>query len=119
MEKLVIDRSRWLRGEGGDYSKLLRSGDNKMCCLGFYLRNLGYSDENIEDLCTPNSVLTATTVSWLLKDGGVYNSDDSCELMKVNDTKAVTPQEREDRVKELFLKNGVEVTFVDGVDTVV
>lgn len=35
MDKLIIDRSRWLRGEGCDASYLLRPADNKMCCLGF------------------------------------------------------------------------------------
>ena len=39
--KLIIDRAKWLRGEGADKSYLVRDSDQKMCCLGFYGCSLG------------------------------------------------------------------------------
>ena len=53
MKKLVIDRQRWLRGEGVDESYLLRKHDCKMCCLGFYCLLLDLTPEEIVGKTTP------------------------------------------------------------------
>lgn len=49
MKKVVVDRSKWLRGEGALNSFLLRESDGKMCCLGFVLKQA--YDKTDEDLC--------------------------------------------------------------------
>jgi hypothetical protein len=43
--KFVIDRSKWLRGEGTGDSFLLRPSDGKMCCVGQMCKQLGVSDD--------------------------------------------------------------------------
>jgi hypothetical protein len=50
---LVIDRTIWLRGEGGSKSYLLREGDGKMCCLGFDAIEYGFTEEEIEGFGEP------------------------------------------------------------------
>lgn len=50
MIDVVIDRSRWLRGEGSNQSYLLRKDDQKMCCVGFLCQALGYEPGEIEGL---------------------------------------------------------------------
>lgn len=53
MEKLVIDRTIWVRGEqngDGSYSVSgLINPEKNMCCLGFYARMLGYKLDRVFD----------------------------------------------------------------------
>ena len=53
MTKVVVDRQKWLRGEGSTNSYLLRSKDSKMCCLGFACVALGVKEEFLQDIRTP------------------------------------------------------------------
>lgn len=56
MKVLTIDRNMWLRGEGGERSKLLRPSDGKMCCLGFDALARGLSKDDIFDRSGPSAV---------------------------------------------------------------
>lgn len=56
MIKLTIDRQTWIRGD--IRSALLRSKDNKMCCLGFLSLACGYTKEEIRDRVTPFTMLS-------------------------------------------------------------
>ena len=108
--KLTIDRNTWLRGET-DESKLLRSSDNKMCCLGFLALALNASKEEISDQSTPG---TACSVKWLdgmLKMG--HESHISNDLMRVNDSPNLSASEREAKLSQLFSQLGVEVEFIN------
>lgn len=51
----VIDRKIWYRGNGAQYSRLLRP-DNKMCCLGVFGRHLGASDDIMLNKSYPEGV---------------------------------------------------------------
>src|SRR5690348_7956541 len=55
MEKLVIDRKIWLRGEQGR-SYLRRSYDGRMCCLGIYCASRGIDQKLLNGLCMPSSI---------------------------------------------------------------
>ena len=55
MQKLVIDRTRWLRGEGPEESALLRPTDNKMCCLGFDALRRGLTSDEIKGVEAPKN----------------------------------------------------------------
>jgi len=118
--KLVIDRKRWLRGEGSEGSMLLRSIDDKMCCLGFYGIACGLTPERIRDAETPSDVPVQSfkksidsiwgNGDWLFKN---YTSSADCEaLMGANDDEHSSDQAREDRIKEVFAKHDVEVEFI-------
>lgn len=46
-KEFTIDRRKWLRGKGKEFSKLLRS-NGEMCCVGFYAKACGLSDNAIK-----------------------------------------------------------------------
>jgi hypothetical protein len=121
--KLTIDRAKWLRGEGFKESMLLRSYDDKMCCLGFYARACGVPKAAMIDIDTPYNVKEALTTwtkakkgaRWLFASGRkFFTISNACQsLMKVNDDdEEYTEAEREARITMLFSEHGVEVEFV-------
>jgi hypothetical protein len=118
--QLIIDRKLWLRGEQ-IVSYLLRFRDGKMCCLGIYGRALGIPAEELLDKGAPDASSCRASFQakapWLFKDG-IYLSRDCKLLMEINDFNSdyydePQYQDREDRIKEIFAENGVEVSFVD------
>lgn len=136
--KLVIDRNIWLRGVGSAGSRLLteREGKRCQCCVGVYLTSLGVPDEALKDQSAVDDSLgdgrfqISPTFSecgvlnyggvptWLLRvrnKHGTYG--DVQELYSLNDYSGyggfVTSEEdREAKIKAIFLRNGVEVEFV-------
>lgn len=126
--KLVIDRSKWLRGEGSSNSKLLRESDGKMCCLGFYAKQCGYTDEEILQRAAPGDVARTKGVRQgfepLISSGTgcqceecrntprLVNSSLCSELMNVNDDETVLDAERERFIAGVLEWIGVEVEFV-------
>ena len=131
MEKFVISRETWLRGESDSESALLRESDCKMCCLGFYLKDKGLTDDEIRGVACPSDVRVDKTLpEWLLKknpSGKTVDSDLCASLMEINDfqfdddspeyisTEGIFTDDvgREEVLKKLFAKAGVEVEFVD------
>lgn len=110
--KLIIDREKWLRGEGPDDSFLLRRDDKKMCCLGFYALACGLDQIDICQTREPANIvgLLVGKADWLLKlDGGkIENSDSAKELMRINDADG-----DEKLIAQRFAENGVEVEFIN------
>jgi len=117
MKKLVIKRSSWLRGEGGDTSTLFRPRDGKMCCLGFYLRDQGIEEDELIDMPDPQSLncdlleAGGEIPDWLLS--GKDNSALVVELISINDLIGDPEETREAEIKEAFARADVEVTFED------
>lgn len=116
MIKLTIDRQTWIRGD--IRSALLRSKDNKMCCLGFLSLACGYTKEEIRDRVTPFTMLSKDKYPPLqiqedckvgLKD--LYLTFTS-GLMRINDGNH-TETERESQLKELFAKMDIDVEFIN------
>lgn len=131
--KLVIERDRWLRGEGvstnaltGNGARLLRSTDQKMCCLGFFGLACGLRPADIVDVTTPLAqtgtfrVCRTCWPAWALDvtpAGMRDNSIDINTLMRINDASDLSEPTREATIARIFLRHGVEVEFVDtGVD---
>jgi hypothetical protein len=129
--KLTIQRSKWYRGQDSTESRLLRP-DGRMCCLGFYAKALGATDDQIESLHTPAMCLSNPNIlpnpftwgnggEWLLflppnapKTIRNHQNSKTCSaLMNLNDDREINDETREKEVKEIFAKNGVEVEFVD------
>lgn len=112
-ETLVIDRRKWLRGEGSDVSKLMRGSDGKMCCLGFYCRMLGFSEDEMLWCADPQDLRDRTMaddakLGWLLWGRDIVN-----ELIEANDHLHLYETEREAKIACLFAEQGVEVRFVN------
>lgn len=127
MRKLVIDREKWLRGQGAELSKLLRREDEKMCCVGFYLESCGVPRETLLGNAAAHSpevaLILPDEAKWL-NNGDLYLPNSSPigrELYAINDRiiilNSLTPTmdelERENRVMELFSQQGVEVEFIN------
>ena len=117
MMKLVIDRERWLRGEGAEESKLLRSRDGKMCCFGFLLTGAGMRPGQIVNRSTPvdatGSVLSGqlpASCGWTTQ--GRSLTKDCLTAMQVNDATDVDDATRERLIGNTFRAHGIDVTFV-------
>lgn len=133
-KKLTIKRSLWYRGKGGCGSFLMRS-NGEMCCLGFAARQLGkVPEEDILGKSTPSDLLDEHR-NWetdqlnpdeirlhrQLSSGGLgflYKKDldnsNVCEgLMHSNDDHLLNEKEREEKIRDSFKRQGIEVEFVD------
>jgi hypothetical protein len=124
MKKLIIDRSRWLRGvKPHEESRLLLPGDGKMCCLGFYALECGFTEQQIHDMGSPADTLDENVASrndwpsWVFSedDGGdVHESVNIRHLMSVNDDHTLSEEIREAEIASTFAEEGIDVIFVDG-----
>jgi hypothetical protein len=110
--KLVIDRSRWLRGEGPSTSSMIRLRDEKMCCLGFFGLACGIERDRLLNRLVPTILQSPNWPVWLVDLGG--NTTEARLLMNTNDSEAMSGAEREAALTAVFASHGVEVEFVDG-----
>lgn len=109
---LTIVRSKWLHNEPYTDSRLHRSSDGKMCCLGFYSLACGNTVEEISNLSDPVEVdewKGANTKEYIKVYGGLMATNDSANW----DYEEITDEQREERIIELFKNLGVNVTFID------
>lgn len=121
VRKFTVKRSKWLRGNGG-VSQLLNN-EGKMCCLGFYGRECGLRPQDIRDQATPSDVDdTRDEKIWntfLIKDDTINtlnsprDSKAAVKLMRINDSKALSDEKREEKLTAEFLKWGIKVKFVE------
>lgn len=116
--ELTISRKVWIRGDSGPGgSCLYRVADEKMCCVGVYLRALGTPLDKLTGKMSASvpsvrGVLPESAL-WLVDETG-WNSDGAFSLYETNDFLHLSEPEREAKIAELFLKHGgVTVTFVD------
>jgi hypothetical protein len=111
MEKLVIDRNIWLRGERNSY--LLRKSDKKKCCIGILMSSLlNIADDKILGKSTTISNeqlvrLIPQKMEWL------KNSSTMDEFYYINDNSTISDEEREKKLTELFAAQNIEVEFIN------
>jgi hypothetical protein len=125
--KLTIPRSIWLRGEGDEVSRLLRPEDDKMCCIGIYLKELGVEEEYLLNVSDANHInfnhRLPEEAKWLrdpcaVPSSGSFYTTNDYELLNIDEDSESrgfvrSEEEREAKIREMFLAHGVEVTFVD------
>jgi hypothetical protein len=116
--KLIIDRQKWLRGEGSQDSYLLRPTDGKMCCFGFYCLAISGKIEYLIGNKSPEDIMDhIPSDNWLLSknsyDNGTHNSPDCYRAMQYNDDGSISEDERESNIKHIFAKHDVEVEFIN------
>jgi len=124
--KFTIPRDKWLRGEGGLVSRLLRPRDGKMCCLGHFGLACGLSSEMIEDRSNPIEIITDINPpdAWTQKNNNSAFlfasfrdslnfplSTDCSTLMEVNDDKSISDEDRERAIVNIFSAHEIEVEF--------
>lgn len=128
MRKFTVFRDRWLRGEGGPASALLRVRDNKMCCLGFLSIECGIPEDMIREV--PQFDQTTGLAERIHREvvglmaTPTRLTEMCCQLMDINDAVVgeETPlknvvdseEDRERRLTELFALLDVSVEFRDG-----
>lgn len=116
--KVIIDRTRWLRGEPHK-SKLLRESDGKMCCLGFHALACGYTEEQIASKSTPIQLITEVGQNKYNKNmSHVSTKCDSniiWNLMQINDTNdsEMTESMREEGIITNGKKIDIEFEFIN------
>jgi hypothetical protein len=108
--KFTIDRKVWLCGEGGMNSRLLRSADGKMCCVGIFLKACGVTDEAMVDVGCAMGVRAELPAEhqWLTE---IDEESDIMRLYLFNDAHFVA-EPREQDIAAIFTKHGVAVEFV-------
>jgi len=121
--KLVIDRSKWARGQRPD-SYLLRRRDSKMCCLGFFGLACGLTEAALVGMQEPREVAKfGKWPRWLVEEDNAdpyeaiwCDSDAAGRLIEANDEPDISEADREQCIAAIFAENGVEVEFVDGTE---
>lgn len=123
--KVIVERSKWLRGEGSGVSQLLRERDGKLCCVGFACLAAGFSLDQIRSRVTVSDLLNVeetgppSTLAAMVIGEGEPEEDPFCdtgaaeELYGANDDPAIWASARETKVAELGQKVGLEFEFVD------
>ncbi len=120
--KVVVERSKWLRGEGWEKSKLLRSKDGKMCCLGFACLAMGATTVQISDMnsptmaCNMGGVLELPMLTMVGADHPsrrLVNKAPVDEAMMVNDERFTSESAREAKLTELLAQVDIDLEFVD------
>lgn len=110
MKILTINRAKWECGTGG--GKLLRIDTGKMCCLGFFGRSCGISQNALAGKGRPEEVRRSRWPAWLIHGGNKNStSDDTEDLIFANDDEDINGKQREKRIAELFAKHGIRVRF--------
>lgn len=122
----TIDRQTWLRGEGGDRSYLYRSQDGRKCCLGFYGMACGVSVEQMRNVDSPVKLANKLEaipdgMEWLIQQEGDtdenmpdwWHTKDTRALMHINDDEDLLETEREAQITEMFLAQGITITFIN------
>ena len=123
--EIIIDRRTWLRGEGSRKSYLLRTEDDKRCCLGFYAKECGLPDSQIQERVSLRSLFfTGSEIpnfNWLGANRRLYNDSKDPKrkrelhdlLTEANDDEVISEQQREERITNLFAQAGFTVRFIN------
>ena len=112
MQTFTVQRTRWLRGKGTDCSALQR-GNGYKCCLGFCLQQLGV--DGILNSPEPEDTgmeIPIFTMADIFNDGTIINTALSDRAMDINDDPNIDDHTREEKIKRLFEKHGLTITFV-------
>lgn len=111
LTELTIEPARWSRG---CTSMLLEAG-GKMCCLGFLAKACGYDDATILNQSTPGSLITNGLPNMFPESmiDGDKTSQFGIQAVVINDDVTLSEPERRQRLKLLFLENGIKLLFSD------
>jgi hypothetical protein len=118
MAEFVIDRSVWRAGGGSDNKvgiglTYLMNNKGFMCCLGQTCKQLGYSNEQLISVSTPENLEKHIPYFTVKDKSGVFvDSKLSSRAVEINDDTKLTREQRERKLKSLFSKFKHKITFV-------
>lgn len=114
--KLKINKKKWLRGDdfspGGTGSKLYRSEDGKMCCLGFLGEACGVPKEVMRDVSYPSQLPKAYFSLFPKALRELLHESDLCHKLITNNDRT-RHKNRPRAIKKLMKEAGIDVEFVD------
>lgn len=125
--KLIIDRKKWVNGSNRSSksfgTSMLLNGKNKMCCLGFLGQACGLDDADMLGVGTPAGIsddkVSLVKGTYFRKLFTVekntrhkFQTNVCYDLVNTNDDNNISNKERESKLKVLFKKIGVNVSFV-------
>ena len=118
-KKVVIDRTKWLRGKGPSNSYLWDSQSGRGCCLGHVLNKAhGKSYKSMNRFRSPatyavriNKKNPLCILNPLHKS--YEHSEDIRRAMRINDSSFRSDEHREKELKELMLPLGYELVFIN------
>ena len=115
LTKVVVKRSKWLRGN--PVRSVLLNESGRMCCLGFACLAAGVPKTAIEEVEMPAGIdreLPPSLDKLIREDyGRGYDTPISTQLAATNDSFTLQPKEREAQIKALGVKAGIDFSFVD------
>lgn len=115
----TVDRTKWVCGDNSHVwdnpSELLNNAGN-MCCLGQIMKQCGFKKAELQNYPSPADALSATGATgggFLVTqvDDRTRNTALATRAMRINDHASLTKAAREIRLKELFARNNVVLTF--------
>lgn len=108
--KFKVRMRDWWRGRG-EYDSMLRLENGKMCCLGFLMKELGLSNDELVGHEYPYMCETAgkKIPKWLLTQA---LDSDLIKCARINDDETINDTERKARLTKMFKRHNIEVEFV-------
>ena len=113
----VINYSNWYSGHGPWESGLLRSSDQRSCCVGLYLLACSVPKHAIRDKRFLNNLALISPelreeVEWLVEEN---NTSMRQRELALNNDSMVTPSKatRELIISAIIAKQGIKVTFIN------
>lgn len=111
--EVVIDRRKWLRGRPGE-GLLLDPIDNKMCCLGFAMIQVGRCRrDKIRGIGMPSDCTKFVKGLNIQADDYMDDTKFSERASIINDKAGISDEVRERRLIALAKKNGFIFTFIN------
>jgi hypothetical protein len=116
MKQFILDYSKWRCGRdsatnklGEGYTRLLNQ-EGYMCCLGQYCEQEGVDVALLKNKYAPQSL--GIKIPLLTKDG-FWETELSIKAMRINDNQFTTPDEKIEKLRELFAAQGVELKVIN------
>jgi hypothetical protein len=106
--KFTIDRATWLRGQY--VSRLLRSSDGKMCCIGQVCIQSGIKPDAIRDLGVVINLDGESREKYQAAVGLAFRAD---AAYCINDDRKLSEEEREEKLTAHFAKFDHEIQFIN------
>lgn len=111
--KFTVDRATWYRGKGNVKSSLLTDSGER-CCLGFFAKACGLSDDVTLGVGMPANIRVTLPkeMTWLRHSNYAnFSSDLACDIASTNDCQNIDDEQREKELTELFKKANHEIVF--------
>ena len=109
-KQFTVYRSRWFRGKGDMYSRLLRKRDKKMCCVGFLAEACGFAPKDIEDRPTLAEIKVDVPAEMKNLAQDIMNNT---LIYCTNDRTDMSEEERERALRQQFRQLGIRLIIKD------